>query len=262
MISFTHAQWSALIAGVLWPFVRILALFMTAPLLGESVIQPIVKIGLAGLIALIVAPAIGPLPAVSPFSFDGLWILAQQVLIGAAMGFVMQCVFAAIEAAGEYAGLQMGLSFATLLTPNSDGSTAVLSTLLKMIAMLTFLALDGHLTMLATLVESFQTLPVAHGPLATPGWRELSAWGAQIFTMGLLLALPLVAALLIVNLALGILNRAASQLNIFAVGFPLTLATGLLVLELLMPRLWPMFQHMFMSGLDMMGRLAIDFRAQ
>lgn len=261
MISFTEAQWSALVASVLWPFARILALFSTAPLFSEAGVPAIVKIGLAGLLALIVAPVVVPVGAaatVSPFSYEGLWILAQQVLIGVALGFAMQCVFSAVEAAGEFAGLQMGLSFATLITPNSDGSTAVLSMLLNMIAVLTFLALDAHLSMLANLVESFQALPIGGG-LGPDGWRALSAWGAQIFTFGLLLALPLIAALLIANLALGILNRAAPQLNIFAVGFPLTLATGLLVLDMLMPRLWPMFEHLLTSGLDEMRRVAAAF---
>ncbi|GAB3630433.1 flagellar biosynthesis protein FliR [Pandoraea terrae] len=259
MISFTYEQLSAIIAAVLWPFVRLLALTMSAPLFGDATIPSPVKIGLAALVALAISPALGAMPPVSPFSFEGLWILAQQVMIGAALGWAMQIVFAAISMAGDFAGLQMGLSFATLLTPNSDGSTAVLGMLLNIVAMLVFLATNGHLVMLGTLIESFQTLPVSVAPLSAVGWKMLAMWGGQLFSLGLMLSLPLVAALLITNLALGILNRAAPQLNIFAVGFPLTLAIGLLVVELMMPRIAPVLDRFFALGFDMMLRITAGF---
>lgn len=259
MISFTYEQLSTVIAAVLWPFSRLLALTMSAPLFGDTTIPATVKISLAALLALAISPTLGPMPAVSPFSFDGLWIIAQQVMIGAALGWVMRIVFSAISMAGDFAGLQMGLSFATLLSPNNDGSTAVLGTLLNMVAMLVFLATNGHLVMLGTLIESFQALPISATPISAVGWKMLAVWGGQLFAFGLMLALPLVAALLICNLALGILNRAAPQLNIFAVGFPLTLTVGLLIIQLMMPRLAPVFDRFFALGFDMMIRTMTGF---
>lgn len=256
MITFTEAQLSAVVVSFLWPFVRILGLMSTAPPFNESNIPTLVKIGLAAVIALIVSPTLPTLPALTPFSLAGLWILGQQALIGVALGFVMQVIFAAAQTAADYVGLQMGLSFAVLISPGSDGSTDVLSKLFNMIAILAFLAFNGHLTMLAALVDSFQLLPIGGAPLAAAGWHLLAVKGADIFMIGLLLALPLIASLLLANLALGILNRAAPQLNIFAVGFPLTLLTGLLVLELLMPRFAPMFQHMFATGIDLMNQIS------
>lgn len=259
MISFTYDQLSGVIAAFLWPFVRLLALTMSAPLFGDASVPATVKIGLAAIVALALSPVLGPMPAVSPFSWEGLWILAQQVMIGAALGWAMQIVFSAVSMAGDFVGLQMGLSFATLLTPNSDGSTAVLGMFLNLVAMLVFLATNGHLMMFATLVQSFEVLPVSIGPLSVTGWKMLAMWGGQLFTLALMLSLPLVAALLICNLALGILNRAAPQLNIFAVGFPLTLAVGLVVLQLMMPRMAPVLDHFFALGIDMMIRTTAAF---
>jgi flagellar biosynthetic protein FliR len=259
VISFTYEQLSGVIAAFLFPFVRLLALSMSAPLFGDVSVPSTVKIGLAGIVALALAPVLGPMPAVSPFSWEGLWIMVQQIVIGAALGWCMQIVFSAISMAGDFVGLQMGLSFATLLTPNSDGSTAVLGMLLNVVAMLVFLATNGHLVMFATLVQSFTVLPVSSVPLAVTGWQYLAMLGGQLFTLALMLSLPLVAALLICNLALGILNRAAPQLNIFAVGFPLTLGVGLVVIELMMPRIAPVMDHFFSIGIDMMIRASAAF---
>ena len=261
MISFTYEQLSGVIATFLFPFARLLALSMSAPLFGDAAVPGTVKIGLAGIVALALAPVLGPLPApaISPFSWEGLWILAQQVMIGAALGWCMQIVFSAISMAGDFVGLQMGLSFATLLTPNSDGSTAVLGMLLNVVAMLVFLATNGHLMMFATLVQSFTVLPISAAPLASAGWHYLAMLGGQLFMLALMLSLPLVAALLICNLSLGILNRAAPQLNIFAVGFPLTLGVGLVVIELMMPRIAPVMDHFIAIGIDMMIRTTAAF---
>ncbi|MDM8354921.1 flagellar biosynthetic protein FliR [Pandoraea communis] len=259
MISFTYEQLLGVIATFLFPFVRLLALSMSAPLFGDAAVPGTLKIGLAGIVALALAPVLGPMPAVSPFSWEGLWILVQQVMIGAALGWCMQIVFSAISMAGDFVGLQMGLSFATLLTPNSDGSTAVLGMLLNIVAMLLFLSTNGHLVMFATLVQSFAVLPVSSAPISVAGWHYLAMLGGQLFTLALMLSLPLVAALLICNLALGILNRAAPQLNIFAVGFPLTLGVGLVVLELMMPRLAPVIDHFIATGIDMMIRATAAF---
>ncbi|VVE51197.1 flagellar biosynthetic protein FliR [Pandoraea aquatica] len=259
MISFTYDQLSSVIATFLFPFVRLLSLSMTAPIFGDSRVPGTVKIGLAGIVALTLAPVIGPAPSVSPFSWEGLWILAQQMMIGAALGWCMQLVFSAVSMAGDFVGLQMGLSFATLLNPNADGSTAVLGMLLNVVIMLVFLATNGHLVMYATLVQSFTVLPISGTPISVGGWHYLAMLGGQLFTLALMLSLPLVAALLICNLALGILNRAAPQLNIFAVGFPLTLGVGLVVLELMMPRLAPVMDHFVSIGIDMMMRATAAF---
>ncbi len=248
VFSVTSDQLNAWMVTFLWPFVRMLSLVGTAPVFGEAVVPRRVKVSLAFLLALVITPTLGVLPLVSLFSASGVWILVQQVLIGAAMGFSMRMVFAMVQAAGEYAGLQMGLSFATSFDPTSGGNTMVLARLLNVMAVLIFLATNGHLMLIMTLAASFQTLPIADAPLAAPGWFLLVSAAGQIFSGGLMLALPLIASLLTLNLAMGILNRVSPQFSIFSVGFPITLLAGLVLLQWLMQYLAPFLDPRFAAG--------------
>ncbi|KVV47032.1 flagellar biosynthetic protein FliR [Burkholderia ubonensis] len=260
MFSVTYAQLNAWLTAFLWPFVRMLALVAVAPVTGHASVPGRVKIGVAAFMALVVAPTLGAMPAVTVFSAQGIWIVVTQFLIGVAMGFTMQIVFAAAQAAGDAIGLSMGLGFATFFDPHSSGATPVMGRFLNAVAILAFLAFDGHLQVLAALAASFQALPVSAELLHAPGWRTLAAFGATVFQMGLLLALPVVAALLIANLALGILNRAAPQVGIFQVGFPVTMLVGLLLVQLMVPNMVPFFGHLFDMGLDAMGRVLGGWR--
>ncbi len=164
------------------------------------------------------------------------------------MGFSMRLVFAGVQAAGEYAGLQMGLSFASFFDPTSGGNTMVIARLLNVMAMLIFLAVDGHLMLVMVLAESFQALPISDAPLAAGGWFLLANAGGDIFASGLMLALPLIATLLTLNLAMGILNRVSPQFSIFAVGFPITLLAGIAMLQLLMQYLAPFLRAALCGG--------------
>ncbi|WP_059412374.1 flagellar biosynthetic protein FliR [Cupriavidus basilensis] len=237
MLSVTSAQLYAWIAAFLWPLFRLLALLSTAPLFGESTIPRRAKVALAALIAMIVSPTIDKLPLTPVYSFEGFLIILNEVGIGLAVGFTMRLAFAAVQYAGETIGLQMGLSFASFYDRSSGGQTMVLGRFLNVVATLMFLAMDGHLMLLATLADSFATLPISSQPLSGEGWSAVAAAGASVFSSGMLLALPLIAALLTLNLAMGILNRASPQLSIFAVGFPVTLAGGFLMMVLVMPQM-------------------------
>lgn len=259
MISVTAAQLDAWLAAFAWPLARILALIASAPVIGNPGVPARVKIGIGLLITVLVAPLVPSPPGIDPASATGLLILAQQVLIGLAMGFAMHVVFHAAEMAGEFIGLQMGLGFATLYDASVPGMIPIISQYLGIVVSLAFLAVDGHLLLVSALVESFQVLPLA--PLSAPsGLRALAEWGGSIFSYGLALSLPLLAALLITNLALGILTRAAPQLNIFAIGFPLTILMGMLVLALVMPNLAPALERLFMDGLAATLRIAAALR--
>jgi flagellar biosynthetic protein FliR len=250
VFSVSSLQLNAWLVAFLWPFVRMLALVSTAPIFGETWVPRQVKVAIAAMLALVLAPTLGPLPTVPVVSVGGVWILAQQVLIGVGMGFIMRMVFAAVLAAGENIGLQMGLSFASFFDPMSGGSTMVVAQLLNMLAMLIFIAVDGHLLLVAALAQSFETLPISDAPLAAQGWMFIVTAAGQIFSTGMMLALPLVTALLTLNLAMGILNRASPQFSIFAVGFPLTLLAGIGMLGLLMPRLGAFLEPRFAAGLS------------
>lgn len=248
VFSVTSDQLSVWLVAFFWPFVRMLALISTAPIFSERAVPRAIKVGLAVLLAMVIAPTLGALPAVPLVSAGGVWIVIQQIIIGAAMGFSMRLVFTMVQAAGEYIGLQMGLSFASFFDPTSGGNTMVLARLLNIIAVLIFLATDAHLVLIATLAESFHALPIANAPLAASGWFVLVSAGGQIFMGGLMLALPLVATLLTLNLAMGILNRVSPQFSIFAVGFPITLLAGIVMLQMLMPYMAPFLEPRFAAG--------------
>ncbi|KAF1053822.1 MAG: hypothetical protein GAK41_00728 [Burkholderia gladioli] len=259
MFSVTYAQLNGWLTAFLWPFVRILALVATAPLIGNAAVPVRVKIGVSAFVAIAVAPALGPLPQATVFSAEGIWILINQFLIGVSLGFTMQIVFAVVEAAGDYIGLQMGLGFATFFDPHA-GTTPMLGRVLNAFAMLAFVAFDGHLQLIAGIVESFSSVPVSVDLLHPAGWRVIAGAGINVFSMGLLLALPVVAALLIANLALGILNRAAPQIGIFQVGFPVLMLVGMLLVQLMVPNMIPFFSRLFDNGYEMMGCVAAGFR--
>lgn len=255
MISFQIDQLYGWITAFLWPFFRIVSLLATAPVLGESSIPVRVKIGFAALITVAVAPSVGPLPNVSPASYEGLWITLQQVLIGMSLGLTMRIVFAAVQTAGEFVGLQMGLAFASFFDPATGANTAVLARIMNVMAILLFISVNGHLLVLAGVLRTFETLPISAHALNADGFNVLFEWSSQVLLGGMLLALPFIIILLTINLALGILNRTAQQLSVFAVGFPITLATGLLLLMVVLPQTSPFLNHMFELGYAAMSRL-------
>lgn len=252
MISLTSAQLDAWIAAFIYPLTRILAVIATAPFWGSTAIPRRIRLVLGLAIAVGLAPALPPMPAVSPVSGPGLWILAQQLLIGIGMGFAMRIVYSAVDMAGEFIGLQMGLGFATFYDPLSSSQTPVMSEFLDMLALLVFLSINGHLFYVATLAQSFTAIPVSSTPLGNGSWLALAELGSKMFAAGLLLALPILVALLITNLALAVLTRAAPQLNIMSVGFPLTLMGGFIALAMSLNYLATPMQAIFEQGLAAM----------
>jgi flagellar biosynthetic protein FliR len=250
MLTLTSGEMNTWIAALLWPLTRILGLIAASPLFGNSSVPQSVKISLGVMLAIIIAPAIPALPAVDPMSMAGFLILLQELLIGLAMGFAMRIVFAAIEMAGEVSSLTMGLGFATFFDPLSKGRSSAVSQFLALIATMAFLAVNAHLVLLEALAESFISMPVSATPMAAGAPFELARWGARIFSAGLQLSLPIVAALLITNVALGILTRAAPQLNIFGIGFPVSLGVGLLVISMSLPYLSTPILNLFNQGIE------------
>lgn len=252
MISVTYAELSGWLAAILWPLARIAALVATAPVFGNAGVPRRVKILFALALTYVLAPLAGPLPGIDPWSAEGLVVLAQQLAVGMAMGLAMRLVFAMVDVAGEIAGLQMGLGFATFYDPQHGTHSPVIAQFLGLLTTLIFLALNGHLMLLSVLAESFQLLPVGARTAGGPPWFALADWGSKVFVSGLMLALPLITALLVTNVAIGILTRAAPQLNLFAVGFPITILVGWIVLSLSIPLLEPLLTRAFDEGLQRM----------
>jgi flagellar biosynthetic protein FliR len=250
MITLSSAEINTWIAALLWPLSRILGLIAAAPLFGNPGVPTRVKIGLGLLLAMIIGPTIPALPAADPMSLAGLLILIQEMLVGLGMGFSIRIVFAAVEMAGEISSLTMGLGFATFFDPQTKGRSSAISQFLSLLATLAFLSVNGHLVLLAALAESFTSLPISASPVNGSGFLQLANWGSRIFSAGLQLSLPIVAALLITNVALGILTRAAPQLNLFGIGFPITLGVGLTVIGMVLPFLSSPLQNLYLEGLE------------
>jgi flagellar biosynthetic protein FliR len=248
VISFTEAELLGWITPLLWPFLRALALLGAMPLLGTRTVPVRVRIALAALIAVAAQASLPPMPAVPLDSAAAFLLVAQQLLIGASLGFAVRLVFAAIEMAGEIVGLQMGLNFAGFFDPVTAAQTTASSRFFGAMVGWLFVVANGHLLVIAALVSSFGAFPVGAAPFAFLAEVEPQRWGATIFATALGIALPMVAMLLFVNLALGVISRVAAQINVFAVGFPVTLGVGLLGMLLTLP----MLQQPFTVALEHM----------
>jgi flagellar biosynthetic protein FliR len=245
MLSVTSAQLDAWLGAFMFPLARVLGLFSVAPVFSNVGVPRNVRIVIGLVVAFALAPGLPQMPAVSTGSWIGLAVLVQQILIGLLMGFTLRVAFSAIDVAGEMIGLQMGLSFAVFYDPQNAGQTPVLSEFLSLLTTLIFLAMNGHLLTLSVLAESFHLLPVGITPIAGQGFATVLAWAAVLFSAGVLLALPVVAALLIANIAMGVLSRVAPQLNLFAVGFPVTIVSGLVVLMISLPHFGAAMERLF-----------------
>jgi flagellar biosynthetic protein FliR len=250
MLTLTSAELNTWIAALMWPLSRILSLLAASPIFGNARIPPTVTVPFGLIMAILIAPAVPAMPATDPFSWAGLLIIAREIVIGVGMGFAIRVVFAAVEMAGEISSLTMGLGFAQFFDPMSQGRSSAISQFLVWIVTLAVLAVNAHLVILEALAESFVTLPVAAISFHNDGFWQLALWGAKIFTAGLQLSLPIVAALLITNVALGILTRAAPQLNLFGIGFPITLGVGFLVLMTSLPFLNMPVQTLVNEGIE------------
>ena len=227
-IDLTTGQLEAYVAQGFFPFARIGACLMVAPMFGARFVPARTRVVLAAAITALVIPLL-PAPGIAPFSAQGFVVVAQQLLIGVAMGFALQVIFDALGLAGQLLANSMGLSFAFNVDPLRGSSTAALGQLYIILATLTVLALGGHLALLEVLVNGFSTLPVGTTGFGREGLWMMVLWGGQLFAGAIAIALPGVTALLIVNLAFGVVSRAAPTLNLFAVGFPISLVVGLLV---------------------------------
>jgi flagellar biosynthetic protein FliR len=249
MLELQVGQLESWLAQAFWPFIRIGACLMVAPVFGARFVPARARIALALALTALVAP-LTPAPAVTPFSAAGVVVTFQQLLIGFALGFALQLVFDALALGGQLLANSMGLSFAFNVDPLRGSSTPALGQFYTILATLTFLALGGHLVLIEALVRGFDTLPVATTGLGREGLWTLTLWGSQLFMGAVLIALPGMTALLIVNIAFGVMSRAAPTLNLFAVGFPISLIFGLVILLVSLPAMQRVFVALVNQGLE------------
>ncbi len=260
MFNVSSAQLEIWLALYAYPAIRVLALLAAVPVYNNAALPRRVRLFTGLAIAGVIAVALPVSPqAASPGSVLTLAGIACETLIGYAIGFSIRVVFAAIDLAGDLIGLQMGLSFAQFYDPQAAGQTTVLSRFLGLISTLCFLSINGHLLVIDVIGRSFEWLPPGGTQFVAAGFRTLAQTGTVLYATGLMIALPLVTALLITNVALGVLTRAAPQLNLFALGFPITLGVGLAGLYIVLPLFAPAFESLYeraFGAVDLFIRVA------
>ncbi|TRX00482.1 flagellar biosynthetic protein FliR [Candidatus Methylobacter oryzae] len=254
-MDFTEAQILSQAALFIWPLMRIGAMFVSVPLFSIKDVPARVRLIVSVAITLVIMPLLPPLPNIEMFSHEGFMMAVAQVMIGLTSGFILQLVFAAVVFAGQSVALSMGLGFSTMVDPQSGQQVPVVAQLYTIITTLIFISLDGHLLLIQMLLDSFKTLPIGVDAIGANGIWSILMWSSRMFAGGLLLAMPVVASLLLVNIIFGVAARAAPQLQIFSVGFPVTLMLGLLLVWKTLPDVMEQFSGMLTDGYDLIGQL-------
>jgi flagellar biosynthetic protein FliR len=250
MITLSESQLMAWLTPVLWPFLRVLAVFTVAPIFSSRAFPVRARIGLALLIALAAQASLPDMPVVDLNSSAALGVVIQQVGVGLAIGFVVRLVFSAFEFAGEVVGFQMGLNFAAFFDPSLNSQTSAVARFFGYMASLLFVVLNGHLMVLMAVTRSFEVFPVTQNFLQAVAQMKLYTLGGELFASALWIALPMIALLMFTNLALGIVSRVAPQMNIYAVGFPITLSVGLVGMAATLPMLDRPFQTLLERAIE------------
>ncbi|TCO76590.1 flagellar biosynthetic protein FliR [Chromatocurvus halotolerans] len=241
----------------LWALFRIAAMFMVVPLFGTRSVPVRIRMALALAFALALFPVLPDPPGVDLFSPSAVVLVLQQVMIGIAMGFIIQLVFDAIVIGIQTVSMSMGLGFAIFIDRQNGVQVPVLSQFHLIIAMLLFLSLDGHLMLVQLLAESFQIVPVDAGGFGAEAFWLVASWGSTLFLGALKVALPAATALLITNVAIGVVSRAAPTLNLFAIGLPMTMLVGFVVLFLTLPTLQQTLLFLLEEALVSIDRLLL-----
>lgn len=242
-------QW---VGALLWALGRVGGLVLVAPVFGNTMLPARIRVGITVMLTLVLSP-LAP-AAVDPLSAQGVATMVGQVLIGAAIGFVLRVVFEAVAFGGQLIAQSMSLGFSEVVNPDGGGSTVSLSQLYMVLVTLIFLAMNGHLQLVALLAESFHTMPPGQA-LGPDALHAIVMFGAHLFGGAVRVALPAVTSLLVVNIGFAAISRAAPSMNLFAVGFPITITLGMVVLWLSLPSLPGAFESLTGSAWSLMRDL-------
>ncbi len=240
-----------------WPFMRVTGMLVVAPMFSARTIPVRIRVMATLLITMVMAPVLPPMPLLDPFTLAGVLQIANQFMIGLAMGFVLSMIFAAYAVAAQAMGMSMGLGFAMAVDPNNGIQVPVLAQFLVLFATLIFMALNGHLLIIDTLRESFVVMPVGEHGLSRDALWSVVAWSKMIFIWGVKIALPIVITLLLINVSFGVVTRAAPQLNIFAVGFPVSIMVGFWLLTVSLPSISPRLVELMESAFSAIQALRL-----
>lgn len=249
---FNEAQLNAWMAAYLWPMIRIGAMLTAAPIFSSRQVPVRYRLMLMLLFTWVVIPTLPPMPPADVLSHTGFLILLQQILIGVVMGFILQMLFGALVFGGQVVAYSTGLGFASMVDPQNGVQVPVVAQFYLILATLLFLLSNGHLLTIELLADSFRSMPVAVDGISRNGLLDIVAWGSRLFAGGLLIALPIVGAMLMVNMGMGVVMRAAPQLNIFSVGFPITMLLGFALMWVTLPNLFAAFNRFTEEAFELM----------
>jgi len=231
-VALSPEEISSWVSRYLWPFFRLAGFFMVLPLFGTRLVTQRVRLLLAATTTLVIVPVLPPMPQLDGVSVQTMIVVLQQIIIGVAFGFVVEILMQIFILSGQIVAMQTGLGMAQMVDPSNGINVAVVAQWFLLFVYLLFIGLNGHLVAIEILVDSFFTIPVGFGTLHQDTFLMIVQLAHWMFAAAMVLALPAVTAMLVVNIAFGIMARLAPQLNIFAVGFPVTMMLGLIILWL------------------------------
>ena len=253
MLTLSEAQLAAWVSPIFWPFIRVLAVFTAAPVFSSKMFPVRARIALAFLVALACQAS---LPVAEVVGFNdprALGVLMQQVVVGLCIGFAVRLVFAAVELAGEVVGFQMGLNFASFFDPSMNNQSSAVAIFFSQITSLLFVVMNGHVMVLMAVNRSFAAVPIEQNFMQSLARMQMHKLGSEVFASALWIAMPMIGMLMFTNLALGVISRVAPQLNIFAIGFPITLVVGLVGIAFTLPMLDQPFITLMGRVIDIFG---------
>jgi flagellar biosynthetic protein FliR len=254
MIAFNEAQLVAWLSPMIWPFLRVLAVFTSAPVFSSRAFPLRLRIGLSLFIAYAAQASLQNQAIISIASPEAVGAVVQQVGVGLAIGFTVRLVFAAVELAGEIVGFQMGLGFASFFDPSLNNQSSAVASFFGQMAAFLFIVMNGHLMVLMAVIKSFDAFAVDQNFLQALTQMKIYDLGADLFASALWIALPMIGMLMFVNLALGIVSRVAPQMNIYAIGFPITLTVGMIGIMVTLPLLDQPFLALMERIIDIFSR--------
>lgn len=251
----SEAQLNQFIGQYLWPLLRIGAFYFAVPIVGARMVPARARILLAILTTLLVAPLLSDVPDISFLSLQAIPFIIKEVVIGVALGFMFQVIMHVFVLAGQLIAMKMGLGFASMNDPANGVAVTVLSQFYLLLSTLLFLSIDGHLVMIRMLIDSYTTFPLSGAGLDASHFFAVFSMGSWMFSLALVICLPLFTSLLIVNMSFGVMSRAAPQMNVFTVGFPITLIFGLLLMWFSLGNFLPLFENIILEGYYLVSAL-------
>ncbi len=254
-MNFTEQQLLTMLASFMWPFIRISSMFISMPVLSVKSLPAKIRVIASLLITVVIVPVLPDPPAIAIFSYQGFLVTIQQLVIGLSTGFVLQMVFSVMLVGGQGIAYSMGLGFSSMVDPATGIQVPVIAQVFVVSASLMFLAVNGHLLLIEMLVTSFTTLPIDKVGFSLSDIWSIVAWSSQMFSGGLLLAMPIMAALLFVNISFGVAARAAPQLQIFGVGFPITIMMGMVLIWVTIANTLEIFSEVLTHGFALISQL-------